>query len=138
MRWLFLLLFVIACSSSVRYPTLVIVETRTYNGQTARGEASVIAAGSPHTRLAAARAWLAIAEKLSSTSADAYQAAVRGASELGPDYAARGVREETHVKELAATYEFDAGNDQRAADLMLRVLRSRIAMYQHRYAAEVR
>ncbi|HSD91213.1 MAG TPA: hypothetical protein VLB44_27005 [Kofleriaceae bacterium] len=121
----------------MKRPTLVIVETRAYNEQTAKGEARVFQTPSPHARLAGARAWLTIAEALSTTPAGAYQAAGRGAAELGPDYAGKGVRDETHMKEMGAKDEFDAGREKVAADLMLRVLRSRIAMYQQRYATEV-
>jgi hypothetical protein len=138
MSWRHLVLaFTLACSSPAKHPTLVIAETRTYFGQTARGEARVFQTPSSHARLAGARAWLAIAEAVGSTAAGRYQAAVRGAIELGPDYAGKGVRDETHVKEMGAKYEFDAGHEESAADVMVRVLRSRIAMYRHRYTTEV-
>lgn len=97
----------------------------------------MFATRSPHARLAAARAWLMISVALSSTPADAYQAAAGGVSELGTNYAASGVYEETHVKEMTAQYAHKTGRDQLAAEIMVRVLRSRIAMYQHRYATEV-
>jgi hypothetical protein len=116
---------------------IVITATRAYQGQSANGEARVFVSGSTHARLAAARAWLGLSDALSANPAVAYHAAVYGVSELGPDYAARGVREETHVKEMAAKDEFDAGHHQLAATIMHSVLRSRIAMYQRRYAAEV-
>ena len=136
-RFPFAIAICLACSAPAKHPTLVIAETRTYNEQTANGEARVFKTPSPHARLAAARAWLTIAAALSATPAGAYQAAVRGTTELGPDYAGKGVRDETHVKEMGAKDEFDAGHENVAANLMVRVLRSRIAMYQQRYATEV-
>lgn len=137
MKWPCILVLCLACSLPTRRPALVVTATRNYCNRTARGEARVFAAGSVHTRLAAARAWLAMAVAFSPAPVCAYQAAIRGAHELGPDYAARGVREETRVKEMTAMDEHAAGRDQLAAHLMVSVLRSRIAMYERRYAAEV-
>ena len=130
-------LVVVSCSSPAKHPTLVIAETRTYNEQTARGEARVFQTPSPHARLAAARAWLTIAAALSATPAGAYQAAVRGTTELGPDYAGRGVRDETTTNEVFAKHDFETGKEADAAEVMVRILRSRIAMYARRYASEV-
>lgn len=137
MKWICLLMLGLACSLAARRPTYVVRETRIYNRQVAWGEARVFTAQSSHSRLAGARAWLVIAMALASTPADAYQAAARGVSELGSNYAASGVYEETHVKKMTATYEHEMGHDPLAAELMVRVLRSRIAMYPQRYAAEV-
>lgn len=126
-----------ACSSGVKHPTIVISEDRTYAERTEHGEARVFATPSPHARLAGARAWLLVAESLSGTPADAYEAAVRGAKELGPDYAGRGVREETHLKEWSAQEKFEKQDFASAAELMIRVLRNRIAMYENKYSSEV-
>ena len=126
-----------ACSSGVKHPTSVITETRTWNDHTERGEARVFATPSPHSRLAGARAWLAIALSLTASPADAYEAALRGANELGPDYAGRGVREETHLREWWAKEEFEDKKFDSAAELMIRVLRSRIKMYERKHKAEV-
>jgi len=139
MSWLRTVGFVVmlACSSGVKHPTIVISESRTYSERTERGEARVYTSPSPHTRLAGARAWLAIAEALSPSPADAYQAALRGAKELGPDYAEVGVREETHLKEWSAQEQFEKQQFAEAAGLMIRVLRSRISMYERKYRSEV-
>jgi hypothetical protein len=139
MSWLraIILIAITSCSGPAKHPTLVIAETRAYNEQTAHGEARVFMTPSPHTRLAAARAWLAIAEALSATPAGAYQAAVRGVQELGPDYAGRHVRDETTTKELFAKEDFEAGREAHAAEVMMRILGSRIKMYARKYASEV-
>jgi hypothetical protein len=126
-----------ACSLSAKHPTIVLSEARTYAGRTEQGEAHVFDARSPHARLAGARAWLSVAEALSAAPADAYEAAVRGAKELGPDYAARGVREETHLKEWSAQEQAEKDDFASAAELMIRVLRSRISMYEQKYNSEV-
>lgn len=126
-----------ACSSGVKHPTIVISEARTYAERTERGEARVFSAPSLHTRLAGARAWLSIAESLSGAPADAYEAALRGTKELGPDYATPGVREETHLKEWSAQEYFEKQEFASAAELMIRVLRSRISMYARKYESEV-
>jgi hypothetical protein len=126
-----------ACSSGVNHPTIVISEARTYAERTEHGNARVFSEPSPHVRLAGARAWLLVAEALSGTPAQAYEAAVRGAKELGPDYAARGTREETHLKEWSAQEKFDKQEFASAAELMIRVLRSRISMYEQKYSTEV-
>ena len=126
-----------ACSSGVKHPTIVISETRTYAERTEQGEARVFDARSPHARLAGARAWLSVAEALSAAPADAYEAAVRGAKELGPDYAARGVREETHLEEWSAHEQAEKHDYASAAELAIRVLRSRISMYEQKYKSEL-
>lgn len=126
-----------ACSSGGKRPTIVIHEVRTYAGHTEHGEARVVDTRSPHARLAGARAWLSVAEALAGTPAEAYEAAVRGAKELGPDYAARGVREETHLEEWSAHEHFENQQFAPAAKLMIRVLRSRISMYAQNYKSEV-
>jgi hypothetical protein len=130
-------LFLLSCSAPVKHPTVVIVENRSFNEQSAQGEAKVFATPSPHTKLAAARAWRSVAVSLASTPAASYQAALRGSSELGPDYAKRGTKDDTTTKELEAEYEFKAGHDEVAAKLMVGVLESRIAMYVKKYATEV-
>jgi hypothetical protein len=126
-----------ACSSAVKHPTVVITENRTYGEHTEHGEARVFTSPSPHSRLAGARAWLALAVALASSPADAYAAADRGVAELGPDYAGRGVKEETSLKERGAREYFEEQKFDAAAEWMLLVLRHRIAMYERKYKAEV-
>jgi hypothetical protein len=130
-------LFVASCSAPVKQPTVVIVESRSFNDASARGEAKVFATPSPHTKLAAARAWLVVAEALMPTPDASYQAALRGTTELGPDYAGRHVRDDSNLTELSAQEAFAEGRDDSAAGLMVRVLRSRIKMYVRKYASEV-
>jgi hypothetical protein len=62
---------------------------------------------------------------------------MRPTTELGPDYAGRHVRDDSHLTELSAQEAFAEGRDDSAAGLMVRVLRSRIKMYVRKYASEV-
>ncbi|NVB78894.1 MAG: hypothetical protein HOV81_10900 [Kofleriaceae bacterium] len=133
-----IMLALASCSHPApRHPTIMLSESRSLNERTAVGQARVFATPSVHSRLAGARAWLAIAKALAQTPAGAYQAALRGITELGPDYAALHVRDETIEKVWIAKDLFDEQKDQDAAELLTRLLGSRIKMYERRYATEV-
>lgn len=132
------LLALASCSHPApKHPTVTISESRSLNERTAVGQARVFATPSVHSRLAGARAWLAIAKALVPTPAGAYQAALRGVTELGPDYAALHVREHTLEDEWLAKELFEKQKDEDAAELMIDVLDHRIKLYRRRYEAEV-
>jgi hypothetical protein len=115
----------------------VISESRSLNERTAVGQARVFSTPSVHSRLAGARAWLAIARALRATPAGAYQAALRGVTELGTDYAKPVVRDHTIEDEWFAKEDFEQQKDEDAAELMIEVLDHRIKMYRRRYETEV-
>lgn len=77
------------------------------------------------------------AKALGATPAGAHQAALRGITELGPDYAKPVVRDHAIEDEWFAKQDFAGQKDERAAELMVEVLESRIKMYMRRYEAEV-
>jgi hypothetical protein len=133
------LLFVLACSHPAPPPSYPVSVSRSYNDVTQSGEmvAHTEAAKTTHARLAAARAWLAIANALAATPAGSYQAASQGIKELGEDYAKPGTMDETNVKRKLAEQKFSEGDDQLAAEIMTGILGSRIRMYVRRYQPDV-
>lgn len=92
---------------------------------------------SPHLRLAGARAWLGIAERLAGTPLLAYQAAHRGIDELGAEYARRGTADDTGSFILLAGTVIDTA-PARAAALVVGVLTERIRLYVRRHHPRVR
>lgn len=134
-----LIVLLAACSHPATPPSYPVSVTRSYNEASASGDmiAHSEAAKVTHQKLAAARAWLAIANMLAPTPAGAYQAAVQGIKELGEDYAKPGTMDETNVKRMLAERTFSEGDDQRAAEIMTSILGSRIRMYARRYQADV-
>ncbi|NVB78892.1 MAG: hypothetical protein HOV81_10890 [Kofleriaceae bacterium] len=128
---------VLSCAAEPRHPTLIISERRELNERAAVGQARVFSTPSVHSRLAGARAWLAIAKALMAMPAGAYQAARRGIAELGDDYAGPRVRDDTGQRKRFAENRFELQHDEAAAENMTDVLLVRIKMYERRYRAEV-
>jgi hypothetical protein len=105
----------------------------------AAGEAVVRAAGAReaavHGRLAAARAWRALGERLLERDApqDAAEAARRGLDELGEAYAPAGTKDDTTLKRMAGEDLLAGGRAGDGARLLLRVLGDRESLYRDRH-----
>ena len=113
--------------------TVVRVE-REHAGERAEGE--VVArgeAGAVHKRLAAARAWLALGERLSDP-AEALAAARSGLEELGRDYASRRTKDDTALKLALADDQLAGGDVESAAAITLRTLETRTELYMDLHA----
>ncbi len=84
-----------------------------------------------HARLAGARAWLSVSQRLLDTGAveDALTGARSGIAELGDAYAGDDVDDDTELKALAAEDELANGDRSVATTLLLRVLESRAQLY---------
>jgi len=95
---------------------------------------------SPHARLAAARAWHAVGERaLASGAAEhAVEAAESGLDELGGEYAPEDVKDDTSLKLAAARGRLAEGAIRDAAEVMLRMLRTRTELYARRHSSLLR
>lgn len=114
--------------------------TRTQATYSATGEiittdAPSVTMTAPHVRLAAARAWHAIASEALATDANASVAAARaGLDELGKDYRPeRGVRDDTTLLIGNADDQLAAGKAEGAARDLMGALASRMKLYVMRY-----
>lgn len=116
--------------------TVVRVE-RERAGERAEGE--VVAsgeAGKVHERLAGARAWLALGERLldADNADDALAAGRAGLEELGPDYASRRTVDDTGLKLALAEDRLAEGDTESAAALTLRMLEDRTELYADKHS----
>lgn len=118
--------------------TYVVRAERRIGVHAATGEARLQAGGAaidpsrpPHAGLAGARAWLSLgqARMAAGSFAEAMAAARAGLDELGTDYAAPGVKDDTRLKLDAAEERREEGRLDAAARVMLRVLEARIELY---------
>jgi hypothetical protein len=109
---------------------------RTLAGAAAEGTVVLSRDEPAHTRLAAARAWLAVGQELQArgAAADAIAAARAGIDELGYGYAPPEAIDDTSLKIGAAEDLIDKGRVDNAATTLLRVVETRIALYLTRYA----
>ena len=113
-------------------------EERALAGRSAVGEVAVggSAPSADVTRLAAGRAWLAVASMLAEAgqAEEAYAAASAGIDELGNAYAGDEVEDDTSLKLLRAEdlHDEDAG---RGSVAMQRVLENRLALLAERVGA---
>lgn len=88
---------------------------------------------SPLVRVAAARAWLEIADRLKTEPHQAYVAARRGVDELGQLYLEKRVLDDTGNYLLGAEDAAQRGNEAGAVITVEKVIRSRIALYVRGY-----
>ena len=99
---------------------------------------------SPHRRLAAARAWLALAEELEELEelealealaqfADAYAAALNGIAELGDEYRTRTLKDDTSLALKIAEREAADGAHDTAARGAITVLDERVQLYARKF-----
>lgn len=90
---------------------------------------------SPHRRLAAARAWLALAEELEALAqfADAYAAALNGIAELGDEYRTRTLKDDTSLALKIAEREAADGAHDAAAREAITVLDERVQLYARKF-----
>ncbi len=119
--------------------TVVVTVRRAFGGRAATGDATLLATtwdaalASPHQRLAAARAWLAVGVALDAP--NGYAALRRGLDELGDAYDEhRGFDDTSTLIRMAA----DEQDPARARATLQKALESRIARYVHRYRDAVR
>lgn len=144
----------LACDKTLMSASLVIHDRghgewavraqQTSGGEIALGEVIVRAAGLtpgvvPHAALAMARAWSALGEaKHSAGDLDGCIACVRaGLDALGPDYAGEDVADDTGLKLMLAAERLAEGHTSDATTIMVRMLRTRLALYAEKYAAEI-
>jgi hypothetical protein len=104
-----------------------------------RAEGEVVASGDPgpvHERLAGARAWLALGERLleAGNSADALAAGRAGLEELGSDYASRRTKDDTALKLALADERLAEGDEESAAAITLRMLEDRAELYEDKHS----
>lgn len=114
-----------------------ITVTRTHDGHSASGmvllrePVASDATGSPHMKLAGARAWVALGEQR--IAADDWPGAIAcgraGLEELGRRYAGRGALDHTQMKLSVAEDQIKEGDLVNAAKNILRQLTIRIAYY---------
>jgi hypothetical protein len=119
--------------------TVVRVE-RERAGERAEGE--VVASGEPgkvHERLAGARAWLALGERLldAGNAAEALAAARAGLEELGSDYASPRTKDDTSLKLALAEDRLAEGDTESAAVISLRMLEDRTELYADKHAGAI-
>jgi hypothetical protein len=119
--------------------------TRTCADATMAGEVVVkqssapSAADAPHTGLAGSMAYLALGKsKLAAGDAqNAVDCAKKGIDELGNDYAAPTVSDDTGMKLLAAQDRIETNHIADGATVMLRMLETRIGLYKQLHADEL-
>jgi hypothetical protein len=124
---------------STRAGDVMILVDRSLGDAHASGDARVLgitidaARASPHRRLAAARAWLAVSQL---ANVDAYAAAKRGIEELGRDYAPKYFIDDTS-RAIHRAEDYLEHDRAGAAGELQSVLRERIYMYARKYADQV-
>ena len=98
------------------------------------GETAAAVVDGGHERLGAARAWLEVGTKLldGGLAGEAWASALDGLEELGEDYAAPTAIDDTTLKLAAAEEQYDEGNVADAASVALRVLETRVSLYEAR------
>ena len=92
-----------------------------------------------HARLAGARAWLALGEKLleGGDAEAAISCAHKGLEELGDSYSDPLILDDTELKLAAAEDRIDSGHKEDGAVTMLAVLAGRLSMYKNLHKDEV-
>lgn len=129
-------------STSKRVPRFDISVRKDHAGHVGVGHATLLGEGakterdtSPHRRLAAARAWLAIAEELEALGqfADAYAAALNGIVEFGDEYRTRTLKDDTSLALKIAESEAADGAHDVAAREAISVLGQRVQLYARKY-----
>lgn len=108
---------------------------RTLGAVSKQGSAVVRQNDVTHARLAGARAWSAVGRGLQGEGAfeDASTAARNGIEELGKEYAPRTAVDDTALKLRAAAERIAAGHPEDGAEVLLRVLDTRMRLYVARY-----
>lgn len=91
----------------------------------------------PHVAAAGGRAWLALGEKLlaAGDAESAIRCAQAGLGEVGTDYASPLVVDDTKLKLLAAKDRIETGHIADGAWVMLKVLKTRLALYAKLHAS---
>ena len=89
---------------------------------------------SPRAPRAARQSWLERGEKLldEGDAESAIACAEKGLEELGKDYAGPGIKDDTRQKLLAAQDLIEHGRTEDGARLMLRMLKTREALWKQR------
>lgn len=123
----------------------VIRASRECGGAAASGEVIIKlatqpdAAQPPHAGLAGAKAFLSIAQAHTQAGryANAVECAQAGLAELGMRYVALGEDDDTDVKIRAARERIEAGAVADGSAVMIRVLETRITLYEALHAADL-
>lgn len=124
--------------------TWTIEMTRVLGAQRASGRVIVAIAPTatntaPHSALASAEAWLAVAGNALNAGAsnDAVNAVRCGIAELGDNYRPKGIKDDTGIHLLDAYSTIAGGRTTDGAKELVAILRTRIALYFKRYEGEV-